>query len=349
MPETQTIDLMLQSVPEPMVRIDANGMIAGLNRAAEELLGDWASGRAYPTVLRQPSLLNRVEIALVQGTGGEARYVISDLAGETVFRVLLTPLSDPRIGMEGVILHFADISHLSEAEEMRRDFVANVTHELRTPLTAILGFIETLKGPAAEDRGVQERFLTIMEDEAQRMNRMISDLLSLSRVEAQERLRPSEDVNIATILKSVEAALRPMVEENNNRLLLDVPETGCILKGDRDQLTQVFMNLTENALKYGGAGRDVRVVLTEGQGSGSMKGEIVQVDVVDQGEGIDLLHLPRLTERFYRVDTHRNRAMGGTGLGLAIVKHIVNRHRGRLRISSESGQGSVFTVVLPKQ
>ena len=349
MTQSRDIDLMLNAVPDPMVWLDAGGVIAGQNGPAEELLGDWALGRGYPTVFRQPALLGRIETALQRGQSAEARFVQTDQAGQTLFRVLLTPLKSAKGGMDGVLLHFADITHLREAEEMRRDFVANVSHELRTPLTSILGFIETLRGPASDDKAAQERFLGIMEDEALRMNRMISDLLSLSRVEGQERQRPADDVDMAVILKGVEAALRPLVEEQGNVLILDLPDTACILKGDGDQLTQVFLNLTENALKYGGAGKTVHVTLREGQGSGSIKGDVVQVDVQDQGEGIDAVHLPRLTERFYRVDSHRNRSMGGTGLGLAIVKHIVNRHRGRLRISSQMGQGSLFSVVLPKE
>ncbi|WP_227285919.1 MULTISPECIES: ATP-binding protein [Paracoccaceae] len=338
---------LLETVPEPMVLLDTEGTIAGANTPARALLGDWIRGRNYVTALRQPALLSRIEAAFENGTGSEARFVQSDQAGETVFRVTIGPVTKSTVRYDGVLLHFQDITHLREAEEMRRDFVANVSHELRTPLTAILGFIETLRGPARNDAAAQERFLGIMEDEARRMNRMIQDLLSLSRVEGQERMRPQETVDLADVLSGVVASLKPGAEETGNQLRIEGEGGPLPVTGDADQLTQVFLNLTENALKYGGGGRPVILQASRAMGTGTMKGPVIRVDVIDRGDGIDPLHLPRLTERFYRVDTHRSRDMGGTGLGLAIVKHIVNRHRGRLRISSEPGQGSVFSVILP--
>jgi two-component system phosphate regulon sensor histidine kinase PhoR len=205
----------------------------------------------------------------------------------------------------------------------------------------------------------RDRFLGIMEAEARRMNRLVSDLLSLSRVEAQERLRPSDPVDLKAVLDSVVAALRPTAEDQGSELSLEIgvdlgagdgdgDSAGAFrVLGDRDQLMQVFFNLIENALKYGGPDRPVRLRLGRGAGASGFRGAVICAEVIDAGEGIDPLHLPRLTERFYRVDTHRSRAMGGTGLGLAIVKHIVNRHRGRLRIDSTKGEGSTFSVILP--
>ena len=232
---------------------------------------------------------------------------------------------------------------------MRRDFVANVSHELKTPLTSVLGFIETLRGPARDDVETRDRFLGIMEVEARRMNRMVQDLLSLSRVEGQERMRPSDRVDLGRVIRGAVSTLRPVAESAGNALDVRLPEEVRPVSGDPDQLTQVFLNLIENALKYGGAGRPVLVEVTEGEGAGGLRGPWICASVHDRGEGIDPRHLPRLTERFYRVDNHRSRAMGGTGLGLAIVKHIVNRHRGRLKITSEPGQGSRFAVYLPRQ
>ncbi len=344
----QMMQSLLASVPEPMLHLDQEGLIVQANDPATELLGGWILGRNYVTALRQPGLLSRVEAAFARAEVGEARFVQADQAGETVFRVRVTPVASQLPGLDGLLLHFHDVTHLREAEEMRRDFVANVSHELRTPLTAILGFIETLRGPARNDVEATDRFFSIMEDEARRMNRMVSDLLSLSRVEGQERMRPSDEVDLADVLNGAVASLRHQADEGKNTLEVLGVDQPLLLTGDEDQLTQVFLNLTENALKYGGAGRPVTLKASEEEGTGSMKGPVLRVDVIDQGDGIDPLHLPRLTERFYRVDTHRSRAMGGTGLGLAIVKHIVNRHRGRLRIMSEPGLGSTFSVVLPK-
>jgi two-component system phosphate regulon sensor histidine kinase PhoR len=352
---------VMGAVPDPMLYLTEGGEVGTANPAARALLGDWIEGRNCATVLRQPGLLGRVEAVQAGGVADEARMQIADQTGETQFRVRITPVGRPDFrGNRALVLHFTDITHLREAEEMRRDFVANVSHELRTPLTAVLGFIETLRGPAREDSAARDRFLGIMEDEARRMNRLVSDLLSLSRVEAQERQRPAGDVDLKAVLDGVIAALRPTAEDQDSALELETcaPDPvlaagnlgqGYRLKGDRDQLMQVFLNLTENALKYGGAGRPVTLRLGWQAGSGNLKGPVLAAEVIDRGEGIDPLHLPRLTERFYRVDTHRSRAMGGTGLGLAIVKHIVNRHRGRLRVTSKLGEGSTFTVLLPSE
>lgn len=231
---------------------------------------------------------------------------------------------------------------------MRRDFVANVSHELRSPLTVLSGFIETLQGPARDDASARERFLAIMAQEARRMNRLVSDLLSLSRLEANERIRPRERVVPAEVLRATVAALRPLIEDSGIQLEIDDATAEASVPGDRDQLVQVFHNLVENAIKYGGAGGRVTVTLRTHPRWPGILGEALSVCVADAGEGVDPIHLPRLTERFYRVDSHRSRQMGGTGLGLAIVKHIVNRHRGRLAIDSERGRGSRFTVILPR-
>ncbi|MEO1221621.1 MAG: ATP-binding protein [Pseudomonadota bacterium] len=340
------MSVFMAAVPAPMLYLGPDGQIERANAAAEALFGGWMLGRNHVTVLRQPALLALIEASYAGGPGGEARFVESGQAGQTIFRVQVTVLRDPK-GLS-LLLHFADITHLREAEEMRRDFVANVSHELRTPLTAILGFIETLRGPARNDQEAQDRFLTIMEDEARRMNRIVSDLLSLSRVEGQERIQPDDHVALDELLHSAVAALRPQAEEADNIIEIEGVRDSVTVRGDADQLMQVVMNLLENALKYGGKGQPVTVRLSEDVETGKMKGPVARIEVLDRGDGIDPVHLPRLTERFYRVDTHRSRAMGGTGLGLAIVKHIVNRHRGRLKITSTQGEGSCFAVTLPK-
>ncbi|MEJ6394430.1 ATP-binding protein [Gymnodinialimonas sp. 2305UL16-5] len=340
------IQSVIEAVPDPMLHLGPSGEIARANTAATQMFGTWIVGRSHDAVIRQPGLLSRIE-AMQAGEGAsEGRFERSDQSGVTQFKVRLTSLVDT-----GLLLHFTDITHLREAEEMRRDFVANVSHELRTPLTAVLGFIETLRGPARNDPEAQARFLGIMEDEARRMNRLVSDLLSLSRVESEERVRPNEDVDLHAVLQGVIAALRPGAEDAGNSLVLECGD--CLgdgtsrIWGDRDQVMQVFLNLCENAMKYGGPDKPVRIFMAREMGTGLLKGPVLRVDVTDEGEGIDSLHLPRLTERFYRIDTHRSREMGGTGLGLAIVKHIVNRHRGRLRITSEIGRGTTFSVQLP--
>ena len=249
--------------------------------------------------------------------------------------------------MDYVLLSFQDITQLANASQMRRDFVANVSHELRTPLTALMGFIETLRGPARDDAAARDRFLGIMTGEAERMNRLVGDLLSLSRVESDERVRPTDKVDLRYVLQSTLRNLNPLADEANVTLVLLMGDDPMPLLGDTDQLLQVFTNLIENAIKYGGKGKKVEIQVEQTLRDPSLRGPAVQVTVRDHGPGIDPIHLPRLTERFYRADSHRSRALGGTGLGLAIVKHILNRHRGRLKISSSLGQGAKFIVILP--
>ena len=209
-----------------------------------------------------------------------------------------------------------------------------------------MGFIETLRGAARDDADARDRFLAIMEGEASRMNRLVGDLLSLNRVESEERVRPKERVDLVEHLKSTIKSLEPLAQTGGTALVLDAPSIPVEIPADPDQIQQVFTNLIENALKYGG--ETVSVVLTVLDRDPALRCAAVRVQVIDDGPGIDPVHLPRLTERFYRADNHRSRELGGTGLGLAIVKHIINRHRGRLRVESDLGQGATFTVILPQ-
>jgi len=222
---------------------------------------------------------------------------------------------------------------------MRADFVANVSHELSTPLTSVVGFIETLRGPARGDIDAQDRFLELMEGQSNRMTRIVNDLLSLSRIEMNEHTAPSDDVPLRQIIATVADLLAPQANDRDVVIELDLDALEGTVIGHPDELTQLFQNLIENAIKYGGRGSTVRV-------SAKVVENIASISVIDEGEGIPREHIPRLTERFYRVDTARSREMGGTGLGLAIVKHIANRHRGELTIQSEPGVGSTFTVTL---
>ncbi|MBL8561382.1 MAG: two-component sensor histidine kinase [Gemmobacter sp.] len=338
----QELELAMAAVPLPMLHIAADQRITAANAAGTEFCGAVALGRHFGLTFRQPALVGAIEAALAGGAMRRLRVTIMRDGHDLVFDVTVAP--GPK---NGALITLQDMTELEQVTQFRRDFVANVSHELRTPLTALMGFIETLQGPARDDVAARERFLGIMAREAGRMARLVRDLLSLSRVEAQERQRPETQVDLAGLLSGVAATLRPMAIEAGVSLTLEGVGIARMIRGDGDQLTQVFHNLVENAVKYGGNGKRVTVRLQAldqmpgGQGGG------VAVSVEDQGDGIDAQHLPRLTERFYRVDTHRSREKGGTGLGLAIVKHIVSRHRGRLTIDSTRGQGSTFTVTLP--
>jgi two-component system phosphate regulon sensor histidine kinase PhoR len=339
---------LLMAIPMPLVLIDADERIVAMNGRARELFGTDGTGRNHVTVLRQPALIEAIDRALKGGHTGQTRYLDTSEGRDSTYRVVVAPLADAE--GQGVLVSFEDVTDLERAGQMRRDFVANVSHELKTPLTALLGFIETLRGAAKDDAAARERFLGIMEREAERMNRLVADLLSLSRVESTERQRPTEQVDLGELLGSTVNALRPMAEGAGVRLQVEIPDAGGLaVPGDADQLTQVFANLVENAIKYGGAGGVVEIVAARREREVAFRGPAVQIDVIDHGDGFDPIHIPRLTERFYRVDAHRSRAQGGTGLGLAIAKHIVNRHRGRFRIESSPGEGARFTVLLPAE
>lgn len=333
---------LLEAVPLPMLHVGADWRISGLNSLAQEIFGAAALGRHFGLAIRKPSLVEAIEAVGRGGARQQLKVTLDQGEHETRFDVTVAPLPGG-----GALASFVDITEQELVTQFRRDFVANVSHELRTPLTALLGFIETLQGPARDDAVARERFLGIMAREAGRMTRLVRDLLSLSRVEAQERQRPESRVDLQGLLSGVVATLRPVAQEAGVTLELDLAQTPEGVRGDGDQLTQVFHNLIENAVKYGGGGGKVTIRASQTRDSAGIRGRIAEIEVIDRGDGIDAQHLPRLTERFYRVDSHRSREKGGTGLGLAIVKHILNRHRGRLRIESEKGKGSRFAVLLP--
>ena len=340
---------VVEAISIPAVLIDRDGRISASNESARQMFGQGMNGRHYITALRQPILLDAIELARATRQKTKAPYLAKDARGDVTFEVSIAPIAENVEGQgeAAVLACFEDHTAKEAAGQMRRDFVANVSHELRTPLTAVLGFIETLRGAARNDPDARERFLNIMENEANRMNRLVSDLLSLSRVEADERVRPTTEVQLTPLVKSVMSTLSTVAEEQGTTIRTVGLESDASVPGDPDQLAQVVSNLLENAIKYSGRDREVTLRLTLAESHPMIRGDAVILSVEDQGEGIDPLHIPRLTERFYRIDSHRSRELGGTGLGLAIVKHIVNRHRGRLQIESTPGKGSVFSVILP--
>lgn len=336
---------LIMALPDPTILVGTGDRIRGLNDPARRLIGADATHWHYITALRQPALLDAVEATLKDGGHRSARYLGNDGARDTTWDVSVNGvvLSD---GLT-VVLTFQDMTALEDAGAMRRDFVANVSHEMRTPLTSMMGFIETLQGPARGDEAVQQRFLGIMEKEAGRMHRLVEDLLSLSRLEDQERIRPTSKVVLQPLINEVLNSLSPLAKAKDITFLLDVPDTDVEILGDHGQLGQVLRNLVENAIKYGADAGNVTIRLSGPAPEVGLRQDGVRLSVCDEGEGIPVHHIARLTERFYRVDSHRSREVGGTGLGLSIVKHIINRHRGRLRIESVQGQGTEFTAILP--
>ncbi|MEO8245226.1 MAG: ATP-binding protein [bacterium] len=334
----EQVSEILAALPLAAVVIGADERVIEANSAAQVLFGQPMIGRHHGFALRQPEVLRAIEAALHRRASTTVRQVLPGPSHAVVHRVTVSPM-----GANALCL-FQDISEQEQAEQMRRDFVANVSHELRTPLTTLLGFIETLRGPAKHDAVARAKFLAIMAGEAERMNRLVRDLLHLSRVEAQERQRPATQHDLAALTRQAVQSLRPMAESSGVEMVTEGLDQALNLCVDPDQMMQVVTNLVENAIKYGGSGKWVRVRLSREAGP---RGGLVRLDVSDRGEGIEKNHIPRLAERFYRVDGHRSREKGGTGLGLAIVKHIAHRHRGKLFVDSTPGQGSTFSVFLP--
>jgi two-component system phosphate regulon sensor histidine kinase PhoR len=335
---------IIAALPYPAVMVGADDRIAATNEPAEVLLGPAAAGRHYVTILRQPRILGAIDLARTTSKAQQTQFTGNDGVRDTVWDATVAVLSPDDATL---LISFTDRSAVDDADAMRRDFVANVSHELRTPLTSIMGFIETLRGPASDDAAARNRFLQIMTTEARRMHRLIEDLLSLSRVENQERIRPKDTVALGPLVLEACDAIRPVADAAGVVIKTSLPDDAVEIIGAVDQLWQVLRNLLENAIKYGASGGQVTVTLGAPTYDRDVLQNAVRISVADTGDGIAVHHIARLTERFYRVDNHRSREIGGTGLGLAITKHIITRHRGRLIVKSTLGQGSDFTVVLP--
>jgi two-component system phosphate regulon sensor histidine kinase PhoR len=336
---------LVAGLPDPVVALDRDGRVLALNERARALAPALRQGEPVSFALRMPELIEAIGRAAAAGEEQRVVYferVPLDRWYETVVMPVKREPGAARPDL--VLMTFHDLTPLRRVEEMRADFVANASHELRTPLAALLGFIETLQGSAREDPKARERFLAIMQEQARRMARLIDDLLSLSRIELNAHRRPDTPVDLVPIVRQVVDGLETLARDRGVAVNIDAANALTVL-GDHDELVRIFENLVENALKYGAAGRRVDIKLGLGT-SGDGEPEAL-VSVRDYGPGIAPEHLPRLTERFYRVDVTESRAQGGTGLGLALVKHILNRHRGRLTIDSAPGAGATFTIHLP--
>ena len=334
---------LLDSLPIALLLLGTRDRIEYASPAAGELLGPGLAGGTFTSFFRNPNCLTalaEVRRDRVARSVSVSRYVNN---AETFLTLDFRPYgADGRIA---VLLQ--DETPARQVSQRQRDFVANVSHELRTPLTAIMGYLETLMGPARNDPIAQERFLSTMLIESERMKRLIDDLLTLSRVQSQERQRPQERVDLSEIIDRAAALQKTRAGAMGVSINIVPCEAPAIIRGDADQLTQVFSNLLENAVKYGAHPGQVRVRMVLQDKDPILRLPVVVVLVCDDGQGIESHHIARLTERFYRIDTHRSREMGGTGLGLAIVKHIMNRHHGRLVIQSTPGQGSCFSAIFP--
>ncbi|WP_291849540.1 ATP-binding protein [Bradyrhizobium sp.] len=346
--ESAAVAAVVAGMPDPAVLLDRAGRVIHLNAAAAQLAPALRKNELAQFALRSPEIITALREAMATSESRRTTY-LDQVPVDRWMELTITPVPMPTPfgGAEKcLLLTFHDQTPLRRVEEMRADFVANASHELRTPLAALSGFIDTLQGPARDDAKARERFLGIMHTQATRMARLIDDLLSLSRVELSAHVRPDVLVDIVPIIRQVVEGLELLARERQVVIAVEIPDKPVTIAGDREELLRLFENLIENALKYGASGGKVAVSLvTATSGEGAPE---VRVMVRDFGPGIAPEHLPRLTERFYRVDVGDSRAQGGTGLGLSLVKHIVVRHRGRLLIESVPRKGATFTACFPQ-
>jgi two-component system phosphate regulon sensor histidine kinase PhoR len=324
---------VLEALAEAALVI-GEGKVIAANEAGRALLGASVEGRTIVEVMAHPAALQVLERPVSEHGEGVELTGLGDSKRHWLMRV-----ADLAQGVR--LLRFVDRSEARAAEQMRVDFVANASHELRTPLATLVGYTETLRERAADiDPSTSERFLGIVHDEARRMQRIVEDLISLSRIEAERFVQPTEAVHLAPLIEQALAGVRRDAAERDSELVCGIEDGLPPVAADAGQILQLLDNLLTNALRYGQPGTPVTVSARRDEG-------MVHLAIADQGEGISSEHIGRVTERFYRVDTSRSRAIGGTGLGLSIVKHIVERHRGRLEIDSRQGRGTAVHVRLP--
>lgn len=349
--QTSTDAEILDHLPNPVVMVNRQRVVTGFNQAARGLFHNLETGRDLTRYIRDPILLDAFDdVANEREQMKHAEFILASDAHRH-FDVLTARLP-AATGDRNFVLSFSDLTELRKLEQMRADFATDAGHELRTPLSVLLGFIETLEGPAKDDPDALRQFLPVMRDQGQRMQHLIEDLLSLARIELNEHTPPSGDCDVCQIVGKVAETLVMKANAKGMTIRVERNIENTEIVGDEKELTQVFVNLVENAIKYGHADTTIDVVISlaknpPGALARFRHDRIIAVAIRDHSDGIAREHLPRLTQRFYRVDTARSRAVGGTGLGLAIVKHLVQRHRGTMLIESEEGVGSVFTVYLP--
>jgi len=343
-PQALLIESLIGGLPGPAIVLDRDGRVVAFNAAASVIAPALRRGEPALIALRMPELVEAIRRAAATDLPQRVEF-FERVPVDRWFEAFVMPVKLAGNGSDILFMTFNDLSPLRRVEEMRADFIANASHELRTPLAALLGFIETLQGPAKGDTEAHEKFLAIMQGQATRMARLIDDLLSLSRIELNAHLKPNTPVDLVPLVRQVADGLQTLARDRGVEIKVATSTEPLVVLGDRDELIRALENLVENALKYGAAGKRVDVTLSVATTRAGAPEAVIAVR--DYGPGIAPEHLPRLTERFYRVDVADSRAQGGTGLGLALVKHILNRHGGRVSIESIRGEGATFTLHLP--
>ncbi len=340
-----SVSAVLDALPDPGILLSPTGQVVFFNAPAKRIFASLREGSHISSLIRAPEFLDAVSAAPRSGRAVSVVYAERVPVGRRL-EATVAPLAQSGEPDSNILVLLRDFTEGERINQMRTDFIANASHEMRTPLASLRGFIETLQGSAKEDQAARERFLPIMAEQAARMTRLIDALLSLSRLEMNAHVPPSDLVDLNDVLGHARDTLEPLASDNHTSLEVERFAKPAIVRGDRDELLQVLQNLVQNALKYGRPDGKVRIEAKHIPSLNQPARGRFAISVVDDGPGIPAEHLPRLTERFYRVDVDSSREKGGTGLGLAIVKHILNRHRGELAIASTPGQGSTFTVML---
>jgi two-component system phosphate regulon sensor histidine kinase PhoR len=344
-PKTPQLERFVEHLPTPCMLLNQRQLVHIINRHALELIGPLKTGEPLTFRMRAPELVEAVQRVLKTGKA-ETCKIHERVPTERWFNMHITPMKAHSYedAETYIIIVMDDLTERHRHERMRADFVANASHELRTPLSSLLGFIETLLGAAKDDEEARNRFLLVMREQAERMSRLIEDLMSLNRIEMRVHVKPDKTVDLIDILNHVLDSLDPLAKAAGVEISKSIEMDSMPVFGEHDELVQVLSNLVENAIKYGASGKKIDLGLRyHKDGAGNW----FDLSVRDYGPGIAPQHLPRLTERFYRIDVEESRSKKGTGLGLAIVKHILNRHRGRLLIDSHIGKGATFTIRLP--
>ncbi len=334
-------EILAAAVADPLIIFDGAGSVVHANDAATAAFGTLGPGILLMLKFRAPEMQALIDEVLSNRAAPAVADYAERVPVERVYRVTGSAIGR---GTGLFVLVFKDQSESRRIDRMRADFIANASHELRTPLASIAGFVETLRGPAKNDAGAREHFLKIMQDQTARMARLIDDLLSLSRLEMKPHRTPGAKIDLREVVRAVINSLEPLARDSGVGIETEIPDPAIEVSGDRDELFQVFENLLENACKYGQSGGRVQVSVAYSNAGPQPE---IAVTIRDFGPGIPEEHIPRITERFYRVDVETSRAQKGTGLGLSIVKHILTRHNARLSIASTAGEGAAFTVHLP--
>jgi two-component system phosphate regulon sensor histidine kinase PhoR len=336
----EAVRRLADALPDPCVIVDRRSLVVHVNPAAGIHFPAVVNGVPIAYSMRFPVLIDAIEETRIHGTRTVELH--QQVPNETWYKVTVAPLAEDDPENTGVlVITLQSLTEQRRLEALRSDFVANASHELRTPLTSLIGFIDTLVGPAANDKQAREKFLGLMRGQATRMAKLIEDLLSLSRIEMRQHMRPTQPVDIEVLVREVAEGLSPLAADANVEIALDLVAGLEPIRGDRDELYEVVENLVDNAIKYGADGKRVRIALVAAE----RPGFAAKLTVTDHGPGVAAEHVPRLTERFYRVDADSSRKKRGTGLGLAIVKHIVSRHHGEMAIRSTVGIGTEVDVL----